>query len=299
MMNYDKFCESIKTEVANQLPEHKVDIHEMGKINSVKKTGLVIKEKNKNISPIIYLEEYYQEYLRVNKFHEIAKEIVLFYKNVMDGKFDTEKLMNFEDIKNKIGLKLINTEKNREFLKTVPSIPFLDLSIIFYVLIGANAEGIAGMNIINEHMINWNVTVQDLWKCALKNSSEMFPAVLQTMTDVLKAMMETKKEGNLLVENTGERDGMYVLSNQLKSYGASCIVYPDVPEVIGEILKRDYYIIPSSIHEIIIIPIYSEMEPEELDDMICEVNSAHVAEEEVLSDHCYRYIRAEKQVVMR
>lgn len=297
-MNYNNFCESIKKEVANQLPRHTVEIQEMGKINSVKRIGLVIQEKNKNVSPIIYLEEYYQEYLRRNKFHEIAKEIVLFYKNVKDGKFDTEKLMNFEDIKNKIGLKLINTKKNKEFLKTVPSIPFLDLSIIFYVLIGANAQGIAGMNIINEYMVNWNVTIQDLWECALKNSSEMFPAVLQTMTSVLKEMMEAKKEGNLLVENTGERDGMYVLSNQLKSYGAACIVYPDIPVMIGEILKKDYYIIPSSVHEIIIIPTY-DMEPEELDAMVCEVNRSQVSEEEILSDHCYRFIRAEKQVVMR
>ena len=102
MMNYNKFCEYVKAEIANQLPGHTVEILEMGKINNVKRIGLVIGEKNKNVSPIIYLEEYYQEYLRVNKFHEIAKEIVLFYKNVKDGKFDTEKLMNFEDIKNKI-----------------------------------------------------------------------------------------------------------------------------------------------------------------------------------------------------
>lgn len=298
-MNYDKFCEYIKTEVANQLPGHTIEIQEKGKINNVKRIGLVIGEKSKNVSPVIYLEEYYQEYLRGNKSHEIVKEIVLFYQNVKAEKFDTEKLMNFEYIKNKIGLRLINTEKNREFLESVPSIPFLDLSIIFYVLIEATAAGTAGMDITNKHMDIWKVTVQDLWENALENPSGMFPAVLQTMTDVLKEMMEAKEEGNLLVENTGERDGMYVLSNKLKSYGASCIVYPDVPEMIGEILERDYYIIPSSIHEIIIIPIYSEMEPEELDAMVCEVNSAHVAEEEVLSDHCYRYIRAEKQVVMR
>lgn len=298
-MNYDKFCESIKTEVANQLPEYKVDIHEMGKINSVKKIGLVIKEKNKNVSPIIYLEEYYREYLQGNQSYEIAKEIVLFYQNTKNETFDAEKLMNFKDIKNRIGLKLINTKKNREFLESVPSIPFLDLSIIFYILIEANAEGTAGMDITNKHMDIWKVTVQELWENALKNSSGMFPAVLQTISNVLKEMIGAKEEGNLLIENTGERDGMYVLSNKLKSCGASCIVYPDVPEMIGEILKRDYYIIPSSIHEIIIIPVYSEMEPKELDAMVCEVNSAQVAEEEVLSDHCYRYIRAEKQVVMR
>ena len=298
--NYDEFCESIKTEVANRVSECKVSILRGKKINNVKKIGLVFEEKSLNMTPVIYLEKFYKEYLQGNNFNEIVKEIVLLYHEAKKGNIiDTEKLMNFEDIKNKIGLKLINTENNREFLEFIPSIPFLDLSIIFYIIIETNPGGLAEKNITNEDMDIWEVSVQDLWEHALKNSSGMFSAVLQTMDGVIKERQGAGKEENLFTENIGKKDNMYVLSNQLKCYGASCIAYPGVPEMIGRILKSDYYIIPSSTEEMIIIPEHRiSGSVEEWNAMLYELNSAHIAAEKVLSNHCYRYIRFAKKVVM-
>ena len=298
--NYDEFCESIKTEVANRVSECKVSILRGKKINNVKKIGLVFEEKSLNMTPVIYLEKFYKEYLQGNNFNEIVKEIVLLYHEAKKGNIiDTEKLMNFEDIKNKIGLKLINTENNREFLEFIPSIPFLDLSIIFYIIIETNPGGLAEKNITNEDMDIWEVSVQDLWEHALKNASGMFSAVLQTMDGVIKERQGAGKEENLFTENIGKKDNMYVLSNQLKCYGASCIAYPGVPEMIWKILKSDYYIIPSSTEEMIIIPEHRiSGSVEEWNAMLYELNSAHIAAEKVLSNHCYRYIRFAKKVVM-
>ena len=298
--NYDEFCESIKTEVANRVSECKVSILRGKKINNVKKIGLVFEEKSLNMTPVIYLEKFYKEYLQGNNFNEIVKEIVLLYHEAKKGNIiDTEKLMNFEDIKNKIGLKLINTENNREFLEFIPSIPFLDLSIIFYIIIETNPGGLAEKNITNEDMDIWEVSVQDLWEHALKNSSGMFSAVLQTMDGVIKERQGAGKEENLFTENIGKKDNMYVLSNQLKCYGASCIAYPGVPEMIWKILKSDYYIIPSSTEEMIIIPEHRiSGSVEEWNAMLYELNSAHIAAEKVLSNHCYRYIRFAKKVVI-
>ena len=298
--NYDEFCESIKTEVANRVSECKVSILRGKKINNVKKIGLVFEEKSLNMTPVIYLEKFYKEYLQGNNFNEIVKEIVLLYHEAKKGNIiDTEKLMNFEDIKNKIGLKLINTENNREFLEFIPSIPFLDLSIIFYIIIETNPGGLAEKNITNEDMDIWEVSVQDLWEHALKNSSGMFSAVLQTMDGVIKERQGAGKEENLFTENIGKKDNMYVLSNQLKCYGASCIAYPGVPEMIWKILKSDYYIIPSSTEEMIIIPEHRiSGSVEEWNAMLYELNSAHIEAEKVLSNHCYIYIRFAKKVVM-
>ena len=298
--NYDEFCESIKTEVANRVSECKVSILRGKKINNVKKIGLVFEEKSLNMTPVIYLEKFYKEYLQGNNFNEIVKEIVLLYHEAKKGNIiDTEKLMNFEDIKNKIGLKLINTENNREFLEFIPSIPFLDLSIIFYIIIETNPGGLAEKNITNEDMDIWEVSGQDLWEHALKNSSGMFSAVLQTMDGVIKERQGAGKEENLFTENIGKKDNMYVLSNQLKCYGASCIAYPGVPEMIWKILKSDYYIIPSSTEEMIIIPEHRiSGSVEEWNAMLYELNSAHIAAEKVLSNHCYRYIRFAKKVVI-
>lgn len=119
------------------------------------------------------------------------------------------------------------------------------------------------------------------------------------MDGVIKERQGAGKEENLFTENIGKKDNMYVLSNQLKCYGASCIAYPGVPEMIWKILKSDYYIIPSSTEEMIIIPEHRiSGSVEEWNAMLYELNSAHIAAEKVLSNHCYRYIRFAKKVVM-
>ena len=67
--------------------------------------------------------------------------------------------------------------------------------------------------------------------------------------------------------------------------------YPNVLEMIGQILKKDYYILPSSVHEVIIVP-YSEIYVcSKLDEMVREINSTQVEEEDVLSNHVYLYDR--------
>ena len=84
---------------------------------------------------------------------------------------------------------------------------------------------------------------------------------------------------------------MYVLSNKFRNYGAAGIAYPNVLEMIGQILKKDYYILPSSVHEVIIVP-YSEIYVcSKLDEMVREINSTQVEEEDVLSNHVYLYDR--------
>ena len=120
------------------------------------------------------------------------------------------------------------------------------------------------------------------------------------MNYALREMLKEKGEnadcekgnGNLLLGNTSERDGMYILSNTLRSYGAACIAYPHILEMIGEILQRDYYVLPSSVHEVVIVPYSSGLDIRELDEMVREINVTQVAEEEVLSSHAYLYRRS-------
>ena len=74
--------------------------------------------------------------------------------------------------------------------------------------------------------------------------------------------------------------------------------YPHVLEMIGEILKEDFYILPSSIHEMIILPKSREIAKEELDAMIQDINHTQVDTEEVLSDHAYLYERGLGKIQM-
>lgn len=145
-------------------------------------------------------------------------------------------------------------------------------------------------------MEQWKVEKDTLWVDSVRNSRRLLPAEFFTMNYALKEMLDgnagTGESGaaeNLLAGNVASRDGMYVLSNKSRSYGAACIAYPHILEMIGGILRSDYYVLPSSVHEVVIVPCCGNISAAELDEMIREINITQVDDEEVLSDHAYLY----------
>ena len=90
-----------------------------------------------------------------------------------------------------------------------------------------------------------------------------------------------------------EKDKMYVLSNKLKNYGAACIAYPYILDMLAGVLKENFYVLPSSVHEVIIVPESSRIRQSELERMVREINETQVPEEEILSNHAYFYYAQE------
>lgn len=82
---------------------------------------------------------------------------------------------------------------------------------------------------------------------------------------------------------------MYVLSNAEKLNGAASVLDKDTMETISEMLGGDFVVIPSSIHEVIILPMDDNVDKDELEGIIREVNTGQVAPEERLSYHAYQY----------
>ena len=300
-MDYREFADAVKNQM-NQRMEGGVQasLYTAVKNNGKERTGVLIETPGINISPTIYLEEYYESYLKGRSLGQIVDEIMKFYNSIrQEESWDCEKLRSYKGVKDRIVFKLVNTAKNRKFLSTVPHRSFLDLSIVFYVLLEASGDGTAALAVSNSHAEQWKVCTETLWADAVRNVRKLLPAEFVTMNHALKEMLRenagsTESGGaeNLLLGRAEERDGMYILSNSLKSYGAACIAYPHILEMIGEILQRDYYVLPSSVHEVIIVPYSHSFDSRELDEMIREINVTQVAEEEVLSNHAYLYKRS-------
>ena len=191
------------------------------KNNGRERTGVLIEAPGINISPTIYLEEYYQSYSQGTALDKIVDQILEFYEEIkQERSWDYEKILSYEGVKDRIVFKLINTVKNRKFLNSVPHIPFLDLSAVFYVLLEATEEGTAAMTVNRSHMEQWGIQTAELWEDAVRNSRRILPAEFFTMNYALKEMLrgsadcaEEDAAENLLVRNTCSRDGMYVLSN--------------------------------------------------------------------------------------
>ena len=131
---------------------------------------------------------------------------------------------------------------------------------------------------------------------AVKNS----PPVLMSMDDVLMELsglpFETK---NLLQMEEGEeipKEGMYVLSNQTKLNGASVLAYPNLQEQLESVFPQGCYLLPSSLHEMIVVPKEMTVSPKELGEMVREVNKTEVARDEILSDRVYEFDKEKRRL---
>ena len=303
-MNFEEFTKEIEKEIRKKtgLP---AEISERIKNNGIKKVGIIIDGKGSNIAPMIYLEEYYDYFKHGMDMESVIEDILNFMETLkIDREFQPDSISDYDSIKNRIIFCIINTQKNAELLKEIPHREIEDLSIIYKVVFENSIEGNAMMLITNEHMEVWKVSEEDLWKISEENTKHIFPAEFFTMTSALTELTELLETGqrnteNLLTdENIGKRDRMYVLSNKMRSGGAACLAYHGILETIAGILRRNYYILPSSVHEVIVLPDRGEFEVEELNKMIKDINESELDPEDILSDHCYKYLAGEKMLVV-
>ena len=116
------------------------------------------------------------------------------------------------------------------------------------------------------------------------------------MTSMMKKILDFEKNGENqtgfdmgAAEQTLQADEPYVITNSNGINGASVILYTDILKEIGGFLGEDYYLLPSSIHEMLAIPVSAPMDEKEMHEMVEEVNRSCVVSEEILSDSVYRY----------
>lgn len=286
-MNYQEFIEDIKSHISNQLSTgQKVTIHSVTKNNGHVYDGLCISDTLSNISPTIYLNPYYHRYLDGVSLSDIYEDILQTYtQNLPNQDFDVSIFTDFSKASKRIVFKLIHKERNRELLKNVPHIDYLDLAIVFVCCVTDCLHEYATILIHNTHMQFWNISIEKLYTLALQNAVHLMPYHLENMDHFIQNMC--KQQIPLFSELS-----MYILTNQKKIHGASCIVYPGLLEKIAKELDSNLIIIPSSIHEVLIIPeerTKNEYTMQDYQDMIQEVNETQLTDEEILGDHAYHY----------
>ena len=314
-----EFCQKLHREISGKLGDTvTVELKEIIKNNGVRFHGLVFSGENGNIAPTIYLEGYYPEYRNGKALSEIREEILQLYEGVKNRQqIDIRFFENYDVVQTGICFKLINRARNEELLKRVPSIPYLDLAIVFFYYYRNELLGDGTILIHNSHMKAWGVTVTELYERALYNTERLFAPELLRMEQLLKEELLEEihlqeeiqlQEEKQQTQRTGiweeEKDmegqesvagSMLVLTNRQRQYGAASILYTQYLQLLAVKLNRNFFILPSSVHEVILLPDCG-LEREPLKQMVEEVNETQVAAEEVLSDSVYYYDREKKAV---
>ncbi len=293
-MTYHQFVNEVETKMQSFIaPNMKTCIHIALKNNGCERRGVMVSEEGINISPAIYLEEYYEQFQEGKELDQIVEQILELYKETrFHESWEGKCVHSFENVKPSVVYKVINRDENKELLQHVPHRNVLDLAVVCYVLLDLSKHRTAVMMVRDEHLAVWNVTEDEVFCEAEKNVVRLLPAKFSTMKDVVAHMLEIPAE-----TDNGE-DFMYVLSNEQKNFGAACIFYEGVAEMIGEKLGENYYVIPSSVHEVIIIPESRAPKKCEIEEMIAEINDTQLDTEEILSYKVYYYSGEEKRLIM-
>lgn len=318
-MKIEEFTEQVKEGLNKYFGEEvSVQINPVQKNNGVVLTGIVIFEKQSRMAPTIYMESFWEEYRKGKGMGEIVLEVIKIYeKNRFDYCEELELFEEYKQAKKKIYYRLINAEKNKALLAEVPFFPYLDLAIVFYCDCSNDKFGRAAILIKNMHLEMWGVTAAQIYEEAVKNTPLHNPWEILSMRQVMKEMFvsDMKKEleslekeeempdkwleflaDKMLEEEEPLSTPMYVLSNTHRGNGASCILYENVLNEFSQKINDSFYVLPSSIHEVILVPAGCARRAEELQEMVEEINVTQVEEEEVLSNSVYFYNRMTKKL---
>lgn len=262
------------------------------KNNGQIRCGIVFSNPVTNTSPTIYLEDYYEFYQTTGHFDMAVDMIADLYRSLPAIQVDEKMLYDFSFAKDRIIMKLINTERNHTFLKTVPHLPFHDLSIVYSYFIGKTDNTVMDMPINDEMLKKWGVDTLTLHRHAMKNYIRLFSVKFSNLDQYLQDSGYTEDEEDAADVDYERSKVLYFLTNEPVRGGAVLMTCKNLMDKIADFFGEDFYIIPSSTHEVLLLPESKSPSKEWLDQMIQEVNQAHVMPEDFLSDHAYYYSKS-------
>lgn len=304
-----EFACTLKSGVAAVLPDCTVRINHVRKNNGHVRTGLVIAKEGSKLAPTIYIDGMYRLYQDGVSKAQLIQKVMDAYEEACTN--DTTPMQNvlssFVNAKDRLFIKLINEEKNREMLQDIPHRMVQDLAIV-YALHLKDALDFSGIvTVTNTLLQTWGIDEETLYTQAMLNTPRVSPAILCPLREMMESFLPTAQflnappmdiseydfDGFTLKIDNGNDMPLYIVTNKAKLFGAASLLLPQVMEKIGEFLGS-FYILPSSIHESIIVPASCAMEASELIHMVRQVNETNVDPEEILSDNIYYYDKVEK-----
>lgn len=290
MKDVKEFATYVAQHLFDEEPEMAETCHaevtEVTKNNGNILTGITIKEDGCNIAPTIYVNSGFDKYQDGTPVEFIIDDYLRTYRNSKpSANFSVDFFTDFEQAKDRLTMKLVNAEKNSDLLAEVPHYLVGDLALLFQVQVEATELGNATITVRNEHSEMWNVDTEELFNQAKQNMLEKQPIRIQSMLEVLAEMMGD----NIPAEMLASEPQMFVMSNATKVNAASGMIFTEKLQEFAELHNCNMFILPSSIHELLLVPDNGSIDVDNLSQMVHEVNTTQVSPEEVLSDTVYYY----------
>lgn len=324
-MNYQEFLKYVEEHLADEMNAHEREqkvkqgestesicyearIHQITKNNGIVLDGVTLLNKGENAGPNIYLNNFYESYQMGKPLNVILQEIIECHVEAKEQLAITVgDVLNFEEVKEKIVLRLVNYDMNKEQLKDCPHKQFMDLAITFRYLAEKTDSGLASSLIFNKELEIWGVELDELYSIALSNTIREFPckteSLLKAFTDNFMERLPKHLQEDFLrdvqeLEEIGGRIHMHILSNDVGLNGATCLLYDGVLKQFADEHDCNLFVLPSSVHETILVLDKDDAEPESLKELVIEANKDAVGLIDLLSNNIYYYDREKDEITI-
>ena len=291
----EQFVEDVKNKLYEQGSEAEITVNSVNKLNEHYE-AMTVKPEGDRVGVNLGLDKFY-EAVENGTTYDVAVDKAV--QTIHDGienrpDFDLDSLTDYSKMKDKLVMEVVSAETNKDLLDTVPHKNMEDMAVVYRFVLSSDDEGRASILVTNQLIETMGVTPEQLHADAMENAPQIKPLEIKGMGEVLAEMMGVEQAEMLgLYPVKPEDEQIFVASVPDKVHGAGVLAYQDFMDKAAEKAGGDFYILPSSIHEILIVPDNGKMGLKDLENMVKEVNASEVASGDRLSDHVYRYTAAE------
>ena len=284
----EKFVEDVKDKLYEQGAEVSVKVNEVKKLNESYEAMSVTPEDS-NIGVNLPIDKFYGAFEDDRTYEEVVDKAVDVINKGLEQKpeIDVASLTDYSQMKEKLAMEVVSAEANKDILETVPHQNIEDMAVVYRFVLNDDTSSILVTNQLLESM---GVTPEQLHADAMAYAPQNNPVEIKGMSEVMAEMMGVEQAEIMgFYPMAPEDEQMYVATVPNKVHGASVIAYQDFMDKAAERAGGDFFILPSSIHEILIVPDNGKMNLKDLEALVKKVNATQVSPADKLTDSVYHY----------
>ena len=287
----EKFIEDVSDRLYEQGAEVNISVHEVNKLNESYE-AITVTPEGSNIGVNVGIDKFYGAYENGTPYEDVVDKAVdvVAHGIAQRPEFDIDSLTDYSQMKEKLAMEVVSAEANKDLLETVPHKNMEDMAVVYRFVLSSDDDGRASILVTNQIIESMGVTPEQLHADALENAPHIKPAEIRGMSEVMAELVGPEQAEMMgIVPMDPKDEQMFVATVPDKVHGAGVLAYQDFMDQAAERVGGDFFILPSSIHEILIVPDNGQMNLKTLEDMVKDVNATQVAPADKLTDSVYHY----------
>ncbi len=300
MKNYEEFKEQFAQDVKAKLEEQGMDVDvKPGRVEKLNQSydAITVTPVGEGLGVNLQMDKFYEAYSDGTSYEQIIDKAAEVATVGIEQKpeFNLSDLTDYSKMKETLALEVVSSETNKGMLETVPHKDIEDMSVVYRFVLSSDESGRQSVLVTNQMLESMGVTPEQLHADALENAPQLQPLEIKGMSEVLSELMGVEQAEMMgMTPVAPEDEAMFVASVPDKVHGAGVLAYESFMDQAAEKAGGDFFILPSSIHELLIVPDDGNVKLADLEAMVKEVNATQVAPEDKLTDSVYHYDSKEK-----